>query len=113
MNISNDSVRVGRAERNTYLCVSDLLGTTSMNDVRDFFKKFGSLVEEYIKRSYAFVRYKNHGSTERVKRTLDKTDSLNGQISVRYIEAEPLKACVAVQYHSSVCLPNSSSAGDH
>lgn len=111
MNIGNACVRVGRAERNTYLYVSDLPGNTSMNDVRDIFDKFGALVEEdtlIIKRSYAFVRYKNRGSAEKAKRTLDKTDALNGKISVRYAEAEPLKACVAVQFHSSVPRPPNS-----
>lgn len=108
--VGNACVRVGRAERNTYLYVSDLSGGVSMDDVRQVFGKFGTLVEEdtaIVRRSYAFIRYKNRMSAEKAKRTLDKTD-LKGRLSVRYAEAEPLKACVAVQFHSSVPRPPNS-----
>lgn len=108
--IGNACVRVGRAERNTYLYISELSGTVDMGDVRTLFGKFGPLVEEdtqVIRRSYAFVRFKNREDAEKAKRTLDKTD-LKGRISVRYAEAEPLKACVAVQFHSSVPRPPNS-----
>lgn len=103
-------VRVGRAERNTYLYVSDLSGDVSSSELKNVFGKFGSLVEEdtvIVRRSYAFIRYKNRGAAEKAKRTLDKTD-LKGRLSVRYAEAEPLKACVAVQFHSSVPRPPNS-----
>eukprot|EP00178_Gracilaria_changii_P027254 TRINITY_DN853_c0_g1_i1.p1 TRINITY_DN853_c0_g1~~TRINITY_DN853_c0_g1_i1.p1 ORF type:complete len:925 (+),score=147.07 TRINITY_DN853_c0_g1_i1:6813-9587(+) len=108
--IGNACVRVGRAERNTYLYVSDLSPNVSMSELKDMFSTFGSLVEEdtvIIRRSYAFVRYKNRSAAEKAKRTLDKTD-LKGRLSVRYAEAEPLKACVAVQFHSSVPRPPNS-----
>lgn len=108
--IGNACVRVGRAERNTYLYISELSGTVDIGDVRTLFGKFGPLVEEdtqVIRRSYAFVRFKNREDAEKAKRTLDKTD-LKGRISVRYAEAEPLKACVAVQFHSSVPRPPTS-----
>lgn len=108
--IGNANVRVGRAERNTYLYVSDLSSNVSMDEVRNVFGRFGSLVEEdtvIVRRSYAFIRYKNRNAAEKAKRTLDKTD-LRGRLSVRYAEAEPLKACVAVQFHSSVPRPPNS-----
>lgn len=108
--IGNACVRVGRAERNTYLYVSDLAGNVSMDELKQLFGKFGNLVEEdtaIVRRSYAFIRYKNRGSAEKAKRTLDKTE-LKGRLSVRYAEAEPLKACVAVQFHSSVPRPPNS-----
>ncbi|KAI0559621.1 Clavesin-1 [Gracilaria domingensis] len=108
--VGNANVRVGRAERNTYLYVSDLSPNVSMSELKDLFGRFGSLVEEdtvIIRRSYAFVRYKNRNAAEKAKRTLDKTD-LKGRLSVRYAEAEPLKACVAVQFHSSVPRPPNS-----
>lgn len=108
--VGNACVRVGRAERNTHLYVSDLAPSVSMDELKSLFGKFGSLVEEdtvIVRRSYAFVRYKNRGAAERAKRTLDKTD-LKGRLSVRYAEAEPLKACVAVQFHSSVPRPPNS-----
>lgn len=108
--IGNACVRVGRAERNTYLYISELSGTVDIGDVRTLFGKFGPLVEEdtqVIRRAYAFVRFKNREDAEKAKRTLDKTD-LKGRISVRYAEAEPLKACVAVQFHSSVPRPPNS-----
>ncbi|CAN8065725.1 unnamed protein product [Agarophyton chilense] len=108
--IGNACVRVGRAERNTYLYVSDLSPNVSMSELKDLFGRFGSLVDEdtvIIRRSYAFVRYKNRNAAEKAKRTLDKTD-LKGRLSVRYAEAEPLKACVAVQFHSSVPRPPNS-----
>lgn len=108
--IGNACVRVGRAERNTYLYVSDLSSGVSMDDLKTVFGKFGNLVDEdtvIVRRSYAFIRYKNRGAAEKAKRTLDKTE-LKGKISVRYAEAEPLKACVAVQFHSSVPRPPNS-----
>lgn len=108
--VGNACVRVGRAERNTYLYVSDLSPDVSANELKNAFDKFGSLVEEdtvIIRRSYAIVRYKNRAAAEKAKRTLDKTD-LKGRLSVRYAEAEPLKACVAVQFHSSVPRPPNS-----
>lgn len=110
LKIGNACVRVGRAERNTYLYVSDLSSNVSMEDMRGLFGRFGALVDEdtvIIRRSYAFIRYKNRGAAEKAKRTLDKTE-LKGKISVRYAEAEPLKACVAVQFHSSVPRPPNS-----
>lgn len=108
--IGNACVRVGRAERNTYLYVSDLSPNVSMDELKNLFGNFGSLVDEdtvIVRRSYAFVRYKNRNAAEKAKRTLDKTD-LKGRLSVRYAEAEPLKACVAVQFHSSVPRPPNS-----
>lgn len=108
--IGNACVRVGRAERNTYLYISDLSPNVTMSELKEAFGKFGSLVEEdtvIVKRTYAFVRYKNRNAAEKAKRTLDKTD-LKGRLSVRYAEAEPLKACVAVQFHSSVPRPPNS-----
>lgn len=108
--IGNACVRVGRAERNTYLYISDLNPNVTMSELKAVFGKFGSLVEEdtvIVKRTYAFVRYKNRTAAEKAKRTLDKTD-LRGRLSVRYAEAEPLKACVAVQFHSSVPRPPNS-----
>lgn len=108
--VGNACVRVGRAERNTHLYVSDLSANVSLEDIKTLFGKFGNLVEEdivIIRRSYAFIRYKNRGAAEKAKRTLDKTN-LKGRISVRYAEAEPLKACVAVQFHSSVPRPPNS-----
>lgn len=108
--IGNACVRVGRAERNTHLYVSDLAPDVTLDEVKNLFSKFGSLVEEdsvIVRRSYAFIRYKNRAAAEKAKRTLDKTD-LKGRLSVRYAEAESLKACVAVQFHSSVPRPPNS-----
>lgn len=108
--VGSACVRVGRAERNTHLYVSDIAPNVTMDELKNLFGKFGGLVEEdtvIVRRSYAFIRYKNRGAAERAKRTLDKTD-LKGRISVRYAEAEPLKACVAVQFHSSVPRPPNS-----
>lgn len=108
--VGNANVRVGRAERNTHLYITDLAPDVSMDDLQALFGRFGNLVEEdtvIVRRSYAFIRYKNRLSAERAKRTLDKTE-LNGRITVRYAEAEPLKACVAVQFHSSVPRPPNS-----
>lgn len=108
--IGNARVRVGRAERNTHLYVSDLAPDISLEELKILFSKFGSLVDEdtvIVRRSYAFIRYRNRGAAEKAKRTLDKTD-LKGKLSVRYAEAEPLKACVAVQFHSSVPRPPNS-----
>lgn len=108
--IGNACVRVGRAERNTYLYVSDLAGNVDMTELKNVFGKFGTLVEEdtvIIRRSFAFIRYKSRGAAENAKRTLEKTD-LKGHTSVRYAEAEPLKACVSVQFHSSVPRPPNS-----
>ena len=110
MKVGNASVRVGRAERNTYLYVSDLSANVTMDELKGLFGKFGALVDEdtvIVRRSYAFVRYKNRGAAEKAKRTLDKSD-LKGRLSVRYAEAEPVKACVAVQFHSSVPRPPNS-----
>lgn len=108
--IGKACVRVGRAERNTHLYVSDLAPDVTMEDLKKTFGKFGALVDEdtvIVRRSYAFIRYKNRTAAEKAKRTLDKTE-LKGHISVRYAEAEPLKAVVAVQFHSSVPRPPNS-----
>lgn len=105
--VGNACIRVGRAERNTHLYITDLSPDVGMGELQGLFGKFGDLVEEdtvIVRRSYAFVRYRDRLSAERAKRTLDKTD-LRGRITVRYAEAEPLKACISVQFHSSVPRP--------
>jgi RNA recognition motif-containing protein len=108
--IGNANVRVGRAERNTFLYVSDLNFDVTLDDLKHVFGQHGALVEEdtvIVRRSYAFIRYRCRESAETAKRTLDKT-SLRSRMSVRYAEAEPVKTTVQVQFHSSVPRPPSS-----
>lgn len=96
-------IRVGRAERNTHVYVTDLAPEVEMSELTRLFSRFGPIVEEdtvIVRRSYAFVRFKDRTSAELAKRTLDKTD-FHGRMTVRYAEAEPLKACISVQFHSS------------
>lgn len=105
--IGNACVRVGRAERNTHLYVSDLSVDVSMEDLKEHFGKFGNLVEEdsvIIRSSYAFIRYKNRTAAERAKGILDRTD-LKGNVSVHCVDEEGLKACVTVQFLGPVPSP--------
>lgn len=107
MKVGEASIRVGRAERNTHLYVTDLAPEVEMPELREAFGKFGELVDEdtvIVRRSYAFIRFKDRLSAERAKRTLDKTD-LKGKITLRYADAEQHKACISVQFHSSVPKP--------
>lgn len=107
MKVGEASIRVGRAERNTYLYVTDLAPSVEMSELTDLFGKFGELVDEdtvIVRRSYAFIRFKDRLSAERAKRTLDKTD-LQGKVTIRYADAEQHKACISVQFHSSVPKP--------
>lgn len=87
MEVGDVKVRVGRAERNTFLYVSDLQPNVSLEELKSVFGQYGSLVEEdtvIVRRSYAFIRYRNRASAENSKRTLDKT-SLRGKMTVRYV----------------------------
>lgn len=108
--VGKSFVRIGRSDGDAYLYISELSKCATMEELSGLFGTFGGLVEEdtvIARRSYSFVRYKNRSSAEKAKRTLDKTD-LKGRISVRYAEAEPVKAIVAVQFHSTVPRPPAS-----
>lgn len=110
MAVGNAKVRVGKAERNTFLYVSDLNFDVSMDELTHLFGQHGALVEEdtvIVRRSYAFIRFRDRNSAESAKRTLDKT-SLRSRMSVRYAEAEAQKSTVQIQFHSSVPRPPSS-----
>ena len=102
--IGNACVRVGRAGRKRYLHATDLHANVGMEDLRDVFGKFGSLVDEdtlIIRGSYAFVRYQIRGAAVMAMPTLDKMQ-LKGRLSVRYAEVEALNTCVAEQFDSLV-----------
>lgn len=110
MAVGNAKVRVGRAERNTFLYVSDLNFDVNMEELKQVFGQHGALVEEdtvIVRRSYAFIRFRDRESAESAKRNLDKT-LLRSRMSVRYAEAESVKSTVQVQFHSSVPRPPSS-----
>jgi RNA recognition motif-containing protein len=107
MQVGNANVRVGKSTRNTYIYVSDLSPETTMSELSDVFGRHGSIIEEdtvIVRRSYAFIRFRSRSSAENAKRSLDKSN-LRGRITVRYAEAEPIKSCVQVQFHSSVSRP--------
>jgi hypothetical protein len=107
LRIGNALIRLGRAERNTFLYVTELNPSVSLQDLKEAFGAFGELVEDdttIIHRSYAFVRFYNRQSAERAKRSLDKTD-LNGRITVRYGETEYNKTIVHVQFCRSLTRP--------
>lgn len=107
MKVGNASIRVGRAERNTFLYVADIDPKTDLPELLAKFGQYGDIIEEdtiIVRRAYAFVRYKDRVSAERAKRSLDRTD-MRGRITVRYAEAEPIRTVVEVQFHSSTCRP--------
>lgn len=110
MAVGNAKVRVGKAERNTFLYVSDLNFDVSLDELKHLFGQHGDLIEEdtvIVRRSYAFIRYRDRRSAESAKRSLDKTP-LRSRMSVRYAEAEAQKSTVQIQFHSSVPRPPSS-----
>lgn len=77
-----------------HLYVFDLSANVTMDEMWSLSGKFGSLFEEdtaIVRRSDAFVQYKNRSSAEKAKRQLEKT-KLRGPLSVRYAEAQPLKS---------------------
>ncbi len=67
------------------------------------FADIGDIIEEdtvIVRRSYAFIRFKDRHSAERAKRMLDMTD-VQGSITVRDAEMEQAKARISVQFQCS------------
>lgn len=86
MRVGSATIRVGRAERNCYLYITDLSPEVALDDITTKFEKYGELVEEdttLVRRAHVSVRFNNPRTAEIAKMLLDNT-ALKGNVAVAY-----------------------------
>ncbi len=108
MRIGSAVVRVGRAERNCYLYVTDLSPEVTINDIRAEFENHGDLVEEdtvLIRRAHVSIQVSDLRRAEMCKMVLDHTP-LKGRTTLSYDGSEGRqKGRIVVMFPSSATKP--------
>ncbi|KAA6403470.1 MAG: putative RNA-binding protein [Streblomastix strix] len=99
--IHSRPMKIGPAERNTNICVSNLPEDTSENEIRSLFSQFGTITQvEYLPQNrQSFIKYKKRNEAQEARKKMSDEIIRGCQLKIGWADSASLQTSVLLRFN--------------